>query len=108
MAYYKLVRWVVRRNKNGTANVHLHGKRKRILNKGFERHIDYLTAPILPQETDAEIVRCAVKASPHRYTIDLCMDMRQFGFKFYFPLSRELKQTVQQVSLNASTGARGE
>ncbi len=93
MTTYQLVRWVIRKNKNGTARVHLHGERKKFWG-GVEKHIDYVTLALVPDETDEELVRCAVAVSPHTWEIGFVTNWSKFGRKFYEPLDDRLAATL--------------
>lgn len=93
MATYELVRWIIRKNKNGTARVHLHGKRKKLMG-GVEKHIDYVTLAMLPDESDAELVRCAIAVSPNTWKLGLGTNWSKFGLAFDWPLSKRLRATL--------------
>jgi hypothetical protein len=101
MASYKLVRWVIRKNKNCTARVNLHGERKKVFG-GVEKHIDYVTLNMLPNETDAELVRCAVAVSPHKWKIALMTNLSKFGGKFGRPIDARLKATLTDRLVSSS------
>src|SRR5437660_1577717 len=93
MATYRLVRWVIRKNKDATARVHLHGERNKVLGD-VEKHIDYVTVAMLPDETDAELVRCAAAVSPNNWEVTLSTNWSKFGLRFGWPLSERLQATL--------------
>jgi len=80
---YHLERYNIRRNIK-TVNVQLHGLR------GSEKRTESISFPLLPNVTDAELVRAAVFCSPHKWTVHFGMNVKQFNGRFASPLSEPL------------------
>jgi hypothetical protein len=80
---YHLERFTIRRNIK-TVNVQLHGLR------GNEKRTESMSFPLLPNVTDADLVRAAVFCSPHKWTVHFGMNVKQFNGKFAQPLNQQL------------------
>jgi hypothetical protein len=80
---YHLERYTIRRNVK-TVNVQLHGLR------GNEKRTESMSFPLLPNVTDAELVRAAVFCSPHKWTVHFGMNVKQFNGRFASPLNQQL------------------
>jgi Glycosyl hydrolase catalytic core len=80
---YHLERFTIRRNVK-TVNVQLHGLR------GNENRTESISFPLLPNVTDADLVRAAVFCSSHKWTVHFGMNVKQFNGKFAQPLDQQL------------------
>ncbi|SRR6266851_2748204 len=80
---YHLERFTIRRNVK-TVNVQLHGLR------GNEKRTESISFPLLPNVTDAQLVRAAVFCSPNKWTVPFGMNASQFQGNFSRPLDTRL------------------
>jgi hypothetical protein len=95
---YHLERYTIRRNVK-TVNVQLHGLR------GNEKRTESMSFPLLPNVTDAELVRAAVFFSPNKWSVHFGMNVSQFQGNFSKPLDAGLlnalssKKRAQQTRI---------
>jgi hypothetical protein len=94
---YRLYRWVIHRQKNGKATIHLHGQRYTFFG-GKEKRIEYITVRMLPDETETELIRCAIAQSPNKWKVSFFANISQFGGKLYTPLDERLRSTITHPS----------
>jgi hypothetical protein len=76
---YHLERYTIRRNVR-TVNVQLHGLR------GNEKRTESISFPLLPNISDAELIRAAVFFSPNKWSVHYSMHIPNFKK----PLDEEL------------------
>lgn len=96
---YELAKWVVNRS-GDRARVHLHGEHK---GHGIGNRLEIIEIPILPGESEEDIVRCAVAASPSKWHLHYKTDMMKFQAKFSKKIEdKALLETIQSATLVSS------
>lgn len=96
---YELVKWIINRN-GDRAHVHLHGEHK---GHGIGNRMEIIEIGVLPGQSEADIVRCAVAASPSKWHLHYKTDMMQFGAKFSAKIKdAALLETIQGATLVSS------
>lgn len=84
---YQLERYTVRRYTR-TIIVQLHGER------GTDKRTESISFPLLPDVSDADLVRAAVWFSPNKWTVPMRMNITEFEGKFTQPVDERLLQTL--------------
>ncbi len=82
-ASYQLELYTIRRNVK-TVSIELHGLRD------HEKRTESISFPLLPNITDAELVRAAVWFSPNKWTVSFGMNFKQFSGSFASSLNQNL------------------
>jgi hypothetical protein len=95
---YELAKWVINRN-GDRARVHLHGEHK---GHGIGNRLEIIEVSVLPDESEADIVRCAVAASPSKWHLHFRTDIAKFQGHFMKKIEDHLKVTVQNATLVSS------
>jgi hypothetical protein len=96
---YQLERYTIHRNVK-TVRVELHGLR------GHEKRTEAISFPLLPQITDAELVRAAIFCSPNKWTVPFGVNLKQFNGRFATPLNQQVLSLLlgsQRASSSALT-----
>jgi hypothetical protein len=98
---YTLKGWTVTRDGN-TARVRLHGEGHRLFT-GAEEYTECATVGLLPQETDPELVLCAVAVSAKTWRVGLWTNISKFRGAFYWSLSERLRATLPKRGATSSS-----
>jgi hypothetical protein len=94
---------VKRDPKEGRARVHLHGRRNRLFG-GPETRIEIIEMGMVPMESEAELVRCAVAASPSDWHVGFGTNVSKFAGRFTYALDARLKATLVGAQLVSASG----
>src|SRR5437763_4622100 len=89
---YHLERYTIRRNVR-TVNVQLHGLR------GNEKRTESISFPLLPNISDAELIRAAVFFSPNKWSVHYSMHIPNFKK----PLDEELFNALMSTKHSKTT-----